>query len=208
MTRSACLALLLLLGAVTSLAHAQLDAAAERTRIAQERSTADQRFLEQEKACAARFVVTSCVEAARKAHRDAIAPLRQQEILLDDAQRQERAAQRRAQLQEKAAQSKSDIVLPGTQPAPVGDSASASKKTPTASPKVPSTNRQAGSEHERAQKQAKAKAEADRRAKSQNDKRELALRRKAEVEKRNSEKAASGKPPSAALKVPPAASNP
>ena len=53
-----------------------------------------------------------------------------------------------------------------------------------------------------------AQAEADKRAKSQNAKRELALRRKAEVEKRNAEKAASGKPPPAALKVPPAASNP
>lgn len=201
------LSLLLLWIAMASPVQAQLDAATEKARIAQERSAADQRLHEQEKACAARFAVTSCVEAARKAHRDALAPLRQQEFLLDDAQRQQRAAQRRVELQEKAAQTKGDIVLPGTQPVAADDMVPAPKKSQASSRKAPLPTEQAQIDQQRAQKQAAAQAEADQRVKSQQKKLELAQQRKAEAEKRNAEKASSGKPAPAALKVP-AASGP
>ncbi len=208
MSRLRLLSLLLPWLVLVSPAQAQLDAATERARIAQERSAADQRLREQEKACAARFVVTSCVEAAQKAHRETVAPLRQQEFLLDDAQRQQRAAQRRAELQEKAAQTKSDIVLPGTQPVAADDAASAQRKNQASSRKAPSAKEQAQIDQQRAQQQATAQFDADKRVKSQQQKLEVAQRRKAEVEKRNAENAASGKPPPAALKVPPAAANP
>ncbi|XVJ70641.1 MAG: hypothetical protein HEQ39_14165 [Rhizobacter sp.] len=189
------------------LTQAQVDTSAERARIAQERMAADQRLREQEQACNARFAVTACVEAARKAHRDAITPLRQQEILLDDANRQQRAAQRRAEQEEKAAQSKRDVGLSGTDPTAVDESASAPKKPRPSSRQTVSPEQQIQLDRQRAQKQAAAQFEADQRVKSQRQKLETAQRRKAEVEKRNADKAASGKPPPAALKVPPAASN-
>jgi colicin import membrane protein len=191
----------LLWGAVRP-ALGQQDAAEERARIARERSAADQRLREQEKACEARFVVTSCVEAARQTHRDTVAPLRQQEFLLDDAQRQQRAAQRRAELQEKAVQTNSD--KPGAQPVVTDDTVSAPKQNQPSSRKAPTPKEQTQIDQQRAKKQAAAQAEADQRVKSQQKKLELAQQRKAEVEKRNAEKAASGKPPPAALKVPPA----
>ena len=194
---------------LASPAQAQLDEAAERARIAQERSAADQSLREQEKACAARFAVTVCVEAARKAHREFVAPLRQQEFLLDDAQRQQRAAERRAVLQKKAAQTKSDIVLPGSQ-TPAVDNPEPTPRKPQPSPrKAPSAQEQAQLDQQRIQKQVVAQAKAAERAKSQQQKLEVAQRRKAEVERRNAENMASGKPTPAALKVPPAtAANP
>jgi hypothetical protein len=208
MTRFASLALLWLWVVSVPLAQAQVDASAERSRIAQERTAADQRLREQEQACKTRFAVTSCVETARKAHRDAIAPLRQQEFLLDDARRQQRAVQRRTELEEKVAQSKSDPRPLGSEPSAVESPSSAPKKPRHSPGPVNSPEQQVQMDRQRAQKQAAAQFDANQRVKSQQQKQEAALRRKAEVEKRNAEKAASGKPPPAALKVPPAASNP
>jgi colicin import membrane protein len=196
------LSLVVLLWGLASRTHAQLDAETERARIVQERSAADQRLREQEKACEARFVVTSCLEAARQTHRDTVAPLRQQEFLLDDAQRQQRAAQRRAELQEKAARTNSD--KPGAQPVVTDDAVSVPKQNQPSSRKAPTPKEQTQIDQQRAKKQAAGQAQADQRVKSQQKKLELAQQRKAEVEKRNAEKAASGKPPAAALKVPPA----
>lgn len=208
MTCLRCLVPLWLSLAAVPLAQAQVDPSAERARIAQERTAADQRLREQEQACKTRFAVTSCVETARKAHRDAVAPLRQQEFLLDDAQRQQRALQRRAELEEKAAQSKNDAGQRGAELRAVDGAASAPKKPRHSPGPVTSPEQQVQMDRQRAQKQAAAQFDANQRVKSQQQKLEAALRRKAEVEKRNAEKAASGKPPPAALKVPPAASNP
>jgi colicin import membrane protein len=208
MKRCALLPLAAIFGVLVSSAHAQLDAAAERARIAQERAAAGERLREQEKACATRFVVTSCVEAARREHRETLAPLKQQEFLLDDAQRQQRAAQRRAQLQEKAAQTKSDIVLPGTQPAVAEETASAPTRRPAFPSKAPTPQEQVQIDQERAQKQAAAQAQAQQRVNAYQQKLEVAKRRKQEAEKRNAERAASGKPRPAPLKVPPSASAP
>jgi hypothetical protein len=185
--------------------HAQEEEATERARIAQERAAADQRLREQEQACATRFAVTSCVEAARQTHRDSVAPLRQQEFLLDEKRRQDRAAARRLELERKAAEPKSDLVLPGAIPTAPG---AASLAEPHPAPQSRSGKRtdslgtESLADQQGQRKQTAAQAEAAARAQAQREKVELAKQRKAAVEKRRADKAASGKPPAAALPTP------
>lgn len=83
-----------------TLAHA---ASPERERIGAERAAAMARFAEQERSCHERFVVTSCVEAARKEQRLTLARLRRAELVLDDTERRETAARRREELQQRGA---------------------------------------------------------------------------------------------------------
>jgi len=73
---------------------ATTNAATERERIARERADVQAAFVKQEAACQDRFVVTPCLDAARKAERDALARLRRQEVLLDEQARKQRAAER------------------------------------------------------------------------------------------------------------------
>lgn len=80
-------------------AQAQL----ERERIAAERAAATARFAEQERACRERFVVTACVDAARKEERLTLARLHRAELVLDEGERREAGARRRQILQERAA---------------------------------------------------------------------------------------------------------
>jgi hypothetical protein len=70
------------------------DDAAERARITAERAAVEARLVERERECATRFVVTACVEDAQREQRAALASLRQQQALLDEAQRKQRAAER------------------------------------------------------------------------------------------------------------------
>ncbi|HKW82346.1 MAG TPA: hypothetical protein VJN68_01225, partial [Burkholderiaceae bacterium] len=81
------------LASVVAPSHAT-NAAAERERIARERVDAQAAFKKQEAACQERFVVTPCLEAARKTEREALARLRRQEVLLDEQARKQRAAER------------------------------------------------------------------------------------------------------------------
>ena len=67
-------------------------ATAQRERIATERAAAMARFTEQERACQARFVVTSCVEAAQREQRATLTRLHRQELQLDEARRRDAAA--------------------------------------------------------------------------------------------------------------------
>ena len=82
-----------------TLAHAD----PQRERIAAERAAAIKRFTEQERACNERFVVTSCVNAARKEQRMTLDRLHRAELVLDEAERRETAARRRQELQQRAA---------------------------------------------------------------------------------------------------------
>jgi len=67
---------------------------AERDRIAAERARAEAAFAVRERECHARFVVTSCLDAARRDRRQALERLRQQQVVLDEAERKQRAAKR------------------------------------------------------------------------------------------------------------------
>jgi len=80
--------------------HAQGDQA-ERERIKAERATIDARFAAQEKACRARFAVTDCVQQAQRERNAAVAELRRQERVLNDAERKRRAAERQQELDER-----------------------------------------------------------------------------------------------------------
>src|SRR4051812_43403834 len=91
------LVLMLLLSSVTAApawAISAADEAAERRRIAIEQAQVEQAYAAREAECRTRFVVTSCIDAARHDRREAMEKLRQQEVVLDEAQRKQRAAQR------------------------------------------------------------------------------------------------------------------
>ncbi len=98
------LALALALLAAASV-HAQGDQA-ERERIKAERATLDARFAAEEKACRARFAVTDCVQKAQRERNAALAELRRQERVLNDAERKRRAAERQQELDERSSPEK------------------------------------------------------------------------------------------------------
>lgn len=100
MKRLLCLLLLGLAGAAT----AQVDADAERDRISAERARVEAAFIEREKACYGKFAVNDCIDAARALRREAVADLRRQEILLNDAQRKRKADERLRELEERKAE--------------------------------------------------------------------------------------------------------
>lgn len=70
-------------------------AESERSRITDERKAMAAQFAAEERACAHRFAVTACMDDVRARRRKALAPLRERELKLDDADRQQRALERR-----------------------------------------------------------------------------------------------------------------
>jgi colicin import membrane protein len=81
---------------------AQADEA--RQRLAAERAALQQRFAAEERACADRFAVTACIDEVRTRQRAALAPLREQELRIDEVERQRRADERRAAVAQKQAE--------------------------------------------------------------------------------------------------------
>lgn len=71
----------------------------ERAQLAQQRRQLSAAFAEEERACGQRFAVTSCVDDVRSRRREALAPLREREIQIDEAARQQRAAERRSAIE-------------------------------------------------------------------------------------------------------------
>lgn len=63
-----------------------------------------ERFAAEERACVSRFAVTACVDEVRARRRDALAPLRDRELRLDEAERQRRADERRQGIAQRQAQ--------------------------------------------------------------------------------------------------------
>jgi colicin import membrane protein len=82
---------------------AQRDAE-ERRQITEERAAAEAKFAGRERDCSQRFIVTSCLDEAKAERRQALDKLRERQIVLDEARRQERSETRQAELQEKAAE--------------------------------------------------------------------------------------------------------
>jgi Tfp pilus assembly protein FimV len=104
---------------VPGLAAALVDSWAEdRGRLQAERQTLTQRFADEERACASRFVVTSCQDQVRARRREALAPLRERELQLDEAERRERAAQRRQAIATKQAAAAAAAGAASAVPAP------------------------------------------------------------------------------------------
>jgi colicin import membrane protein len=104
------------------------DTAAERDRIARERSAAQQRFDAQERACADRFAVTACVDAARRERRESLGRLRREETLLDEAQRKRLAAERMEVIRRKVGQEDLRATSPAARPARSAASAAPAKE--------------------------------------------------------------------------------
>jgi colicin import membrane protein len=106
--RAACFRWPALLAACALLAALPARAAdsddAERSRIASERAAIEATFAARERECRERFVVTSCVDEARRERRRGLDALRARQLQLDEARRRERAAERRAELAAKAAE--------------------------------------------------------------------------------------------------------
>ena len=91
---------LVLLAGLPVLAGAQ---DSEGVRLAAERRAVVERFAAEERACAQRFAVTACVDETRARRRQALAPLRERELRMDEADRRQRAAERRAAIATKVA---------------------------------------------------------------------------------------------------------
>jgi len=77
--------------------------AAERGRIAAERSRLEAEYHARERACWGQFAVNDCLSDARAQRRSALADLRRQEISLNDAQRKQRGAERVRAIEQRSA---------------------------------------------------------------------------------------------------------
>ena len=173
---------------------------AERARIESERAAAKARLAEQERACREQFVVTACLETARKEERSTLARLRRAELVLDDAERREAAARRRQAIQERSA-------AKAAQPGEAAASEASHRRdepraAPAPHPMLAPRPEPAGSASDASKRAAEQRNQAafDARARA-------AQAHRAEVEKRNASRAASGKV-AAPLPPAPAASAP
>ena len=110
MTRIPCLVLLL---ACSLLPQAQASDQ-ERASLTAQRKALAARYADEERDCARHFVVTACVDDVRARRRAAIAPFRERELQLDEADRRERATTRRAAIASKQAQAASRPAAPET----------------------------------------------------------------------------------------------
>jgi colicin import membrane protein len=174
---------------------------AERERITAERARVEATFDDRQRACRERFVVTSCLEDARRDRRQALESLRQQQVILDEAQRKQRAAQRmddiRAKVSGEEAQRREAIARDRRQEkqrgevlrraSPDGAAPDAPAAPAPASVSAPDAARRVA-EFEKRQAEAREHREA--------------------VERRNAERAAQGKAPAKPLPIPGGASAP
>jgi hypothetical protein len=175
----------------------------ERQRAANERRRVEADYAARVKGCEAQFVVTSCMEQAKAERRQALDRLRQQQAVMDDALRKQRAAERLEQLQEKqqaaAARRNAPVQPPrvvkrGAQAASAADAASAAGASGTAHATHPGALQLPQQHEPTVDEQARKQSAFEQRQES-------AAAHRAAVEKRNAQRAA-GHKPSASLPVP------
>ncbi|CAD5367360.1 conserved exported hypothetical protein [Rubrivivax sp. A210] len=159
-----------------------------RARIAEERSVVKERHAAAVRECAQRFAVTACMDEAKARKRTELAPLRDRELRIDEAERQRRAQQRREAIAAKQAAA-------ATRP-PAG---SAPTLLPIPAPGVaasaaPHAERPQVKLRDHAAAQAAAAAE---RARAAERRREEARQTQARIARRLAEQAARGKKPQA-----------
>lgn len=82
---------------------AQTVGSAERARIAAQRASLEAAFKADEAVCQRRFFVNRCLAGIRQGRNEALADLRRQELLLDEADRKQKAADQLLKLEKKAA---------------------------------------------------------------------------------------------------------
>jgi colicin import membrane protein len=171
---------------------------AERARLAAERQALIDGFAQEELACQQRFFVNACVEDVSRRRREALAPLRARELELDDAERRQRAAERRAAIEAKQREQ-------AARPAPAS-----APELPPRSPAEPASawpaSPASASQPSSAEAQARA-AQAAERARASQRRREEAEAALQRVRRRLAEREAAGKS-ATPLPVPEAASGP
>lgn len=154
----------------------------ERARLAQQRRQLGEAFAAEERSCAQRFAVTACVDEVRQRRREALAPVRERELQLDDAERQQRAAERRAAIEAKRAAAASAPSSASSSLAPAPQvrvrTAPAAASRPQARPR------------EDAEERAAQAGQRQRQAQARRDEAEAAQQR---VQRRQEERAASGR---------------
>lgn len=101
----------------------------ELQRIANERAAAETRYASRERECRTRFIVTSCVDDAKRERREALDQLRARQLGADEVRRRERAMERRSELAEKAAEDARIESERASRGAVVGASGAASQAT-------------------------------------------------------------------------------
>lgn len=167
--------------------------AQERARISSERAAAQSAFVSRERDCQNSFVVTSCVETARRDLREVLLRLRRQEAVLNEMQRRERAAERLETIRNRPVASE-----PAARSASVAAPRTVKPQTPRVRSHPAPAPKGSAAEKPRAEVLSEQKFEAASQA---------ASARRAAVERRNAERAASGKT-AAPLPVPAGASAP
>jgi len=210
--------LILLLALAAGAAHA-IDPAeerAERQRIAAERAQAHAAYAQREQACRERFIVTSCLDEAKRERRQALERLRQQEAVLDEGQRKQRAAERLEDIGAKVSgkdRAKRDAALRAQQrererSEALGraTAASAAAAAAASSASAPASAAVAGTPSSAARAEA-ARVEAARRVQERNQREIDAREHQQAVARRNAERAAGGKRAAQPLPVPGAASD-
>ena len=83
--------------------HAQGAEASQRERYAAERAAGEARYGERERACRDRFVVTSCVDDAKRERRETLTRLKREQNQVGDRQRKARAAERTESIRQREA---------------------------------------------------------------------------------------------------------
>ncbi len=79
-----------------------VDSEGERSRIQAERAREEARYQLEESACYARFAVSDCLRKARAQRRQVLDKLRQQELVLNDAERRRKAQEQLERIKEKS----------------------------------------------------------------------------------------------------------
>lgn len=210
-------AVLAALAFVAPVAHA-VDAGAERAereRIALERDQAEAAYKAREQECRQRFVVTPCVDQARRDRRQTMERLRQQQTMLDEAQRKQRAAQRIDDIQTKVsggdAKQREAMARQQRRERQQAEAAAASAPEAAASDvvqKESAASSVATTRTRTAPARANSSAEEARRIADYERRQQEAQAHKEAVARRNAERAASGKTPAKGLPMPAAASAP
>jgi hypothetical protein len=165
--------------------------ARERADINRQQRELKARFDSEERACRQQFVVTACVDSVRSRRREALAPLRNEELRLDEVQRQRQAAARSAAIADK----QRALAERGAEPPPVALAASRAPGMAPRSPwrnavaKPPDRDEEAAAAAARVQASARRKIQADQAQ-------ERIARRQAEQAKKG--KAAAPLPPPSA----------
>jgi hypothetical protein len=195
---------------------AEREIAAEHQRIESERHAAEARFEERRRDCEARFVVSGCIEEAKRERRDEMSRLRREQNALDDRERRMHVAERldeigkreeeRARRAWEARSETTKHEVPertsmdhARSPARQGSAiAPTPRNAPPAQDRLPRLGRLGSDRTPEEEARSRATFDAAQQA---------AARHRAEVEARNARRARE-REPSAPLPVPPGASSP